>query len=442
MLDQIQTLGELRVVSRNSPTTFYYGANERHGIEYELARAFADHLGVRLRLTTTEEFWQIFPEVTSGRAHLAAAGLVANAERAEAVTFGPGYQNVSAQLVYHMREARPATLADVVGGNLEVRAGSSHIGMLYRALGTLPQLNWSENRTSDSEALIRRVAEGRIDYAIVNSNEFQVLRNYYPEVRVAFDIETEGRLAWALPKGADDLREAVDEFFATIRSTGELDRILDRYYAAVPEFDFVDSRAFMTHLYDRFPRYRASFIAAERATGIDWRLLAAIAYQESHWDAEAVSPTGVKGLMMLTAQTAAMMNVEDRLDPHESILGGARYLADVIDKFPERIPAEDRLFMAVAAYNVGFGHIEDARIITESMDADKDSWEAVREHLPLLADDDWYPHLKRGYAQGAVPVQYVDNVRYYYWMIQQATTTEFFSTLGRPKATRPSRDPI
>ena len=121
----------------------------------------------------------------------------------------------SAQLVYHMRESRPERLADVVGGNLEVRAGSSHIGMLYRALESLPRLSWSENRSSDSEALIRRVAEGRIDYAIVNSNEFQVLRNYYPEVLVAFDIETEGRLAWALPRGADDLREAVDEGRAT-----------------------------------------------------------------------------------------------------------------------------------------------------------------------------------------------------------------------------------
>lgn len=442
MLDQIETLGELRVVTRNSPTTFYYGANERHGIEYELARAFADHLGVSLRLTTTEEFWQIYPEVTSGQVHLAAAGLVASEHREESIDFGPGYQHVDAQLVYHMGTRRPRSLADVVGGELEVRAGSSHIGMLYRALETVPALSWAENRTSDSEALIRRVAEGTIDYAVVNSNEFQVLRNYYPEVRVAFDIETEGELAWALPKGADDLREAVDEFFAAMRATGELDRILGRYYAGVPEFDFVDSRAFITHLNERFPRYRASFIAAERATGIDWRLLAAIAYQESHWDADAVSPTGVKGLMMLTAQTAAMMNVEDRLDPHQSIVGGARYLADVLDKFPERIPAEDRLLMALAAYNIGFGHVEDARIITESLDADKDSWLAVREHLPLLADSDWYPHLKRGYAQGAVPVKYVDNVRYYYSMMQQATTTEFFATLGRVKPARASRDPI
>jgi membrane-bound lytic murein transglycosylase F len=441
MLDQIQTLGELRVVTRNSPTTFYYGANERHGIEYELAQAFADQLGVRLRLTTTDQFWQIFPEVTSGNVHIAAAGFVATEQRKEMVAFGPGYQNVSAQLIYHMGAARPATLADVIGGRLEVRAASSHVGMLYRNLNQMPDLSWAENRTADSETLIRRVAEGTIDYAVVNSNEFEVLRHYYPDVRVAFDIEAEGQLAWALPKGADDLREAVDEFFAMMQSTGELNRILDRYYSAVPEFDFVDSRAFMSHLRERFPYYRASFEAAGRETGIDWRLIAAIAYQESHWNADAVSPTGVKGLMMLTAKTAAMMDI-DRLDPNESIFGGARYLADVLEKFPERIPSEDRMLMAVAAYNIGFGHVEDARVITESMDADKDHWDDVRDHLPLLADAGWYPHLKRGYAQGSVPVQYVDNVRYYYWLLQQATSTDIYATLSRTTAPLPPRDPI
>jgi membrane-bound lytic murein transglycosylase F len=358
------------------------------------------------------------------------------------LSFGPGYQSVSAQLIYRMGSTRPASLAQVVGNQLEVRAGSSHVAMLYRALDAVPDLSWAENRRADSEALIQRVADGTIDYAIVNSNEFEVLRHYYPAVRVAFDVEAEGQLAWALPKGADDLREAVNEFFTTMQATGELERILARYYESVREFSFVNSRAFMSHLNDRFPLYRASFFDAERETGIDWRLLAAIAYQESHWNADAVSPTGVKGLMMLTAKTAAMMDIDDRLDPRESILGGARYLSDVLDKLPERIPEDDRLLMAVAAYNIGFGHLEDARIITESLDADKDSWEDVRAHLPLLADDAWYPHLKRGYAQGTVPVQYVDNVRYYYWLLQQATGTEIFAAISRQPAPRPTRDPI
>lgn len=436
LLDQIVKLGELRVVTQNAPTTFYYGANERYGIEYELAQAFADHLGVRLRLTSVDDLWQVFPEVTGKQAHLAAAGLTVSEARRRLVAFGPAYQQVQAQLIYRMGEARPESLTDIEGKTLEVRAGSNHVNLLTQALESLPRLSWAENRSSSAEALIRRVAAGTIDYAVVNSNEFKLLRHFYPDVQVAFDLDADAELAWALPLGADRLREEVGEFFAKISATGQLEQILDRYYEGARNFDFVGSRAFVSHLHERLPLYRAAFMKAGRETGLDWKLLAAIAYQESNWDPDAVSPTGVRGLMMLTAKTAQIVGVEDRSDPYESIFGGARYLARVLEKFPERIPDDDRMMMAVAAYNIGFGHVEDARIITESNDADKDSWEAVRDHLPLLADERWYPHLKRGYAQGSVPVQYVDNVRHYYWLLDSLMATEIFSALEPRQSTR------
>jgi len=441
LLDQIRLLGELRVVTRNAPTTYYYGANERHGIEYELARSFADHLGVRLSMRTVDQIEQIFPEISDRKSHIAAAGLTITEPRQEIITFSPGYQKVTAQLVYRMGTRRPRSMQDVSGGMLEVRAGSSHVGTLHRALEEAPDLAWAEHRSTGAETLMRRVADRTIDYAVVNSNEFQLLRHYYPEVRVAFDLESAGTLAWALPPEAGDLREEVSEFFARIGATGELDQILDRYYVAHRDFDFVGSRAFVRHLNNRLPAHREAFFAAEQETGIDWKLLAAIAYQESHWNAEAVSPTGVEGLMMLTVNTAEIVGVIDRADPRESILGGARYLAHVLEKFPERIPAEDRMLMAIAAYNIGFGHVEDARIITESQQADKDSWEDVRANLPLLSDEKWYPSLKRGYAQGSVPVQYVDNIRHYFSLLDRLNGTQIFSALALAPP-MPTSDPI
>lgn len=416
-------------MTRNAPTTFYYGATERSGIEYELAKAFADYLGVRLRVHTADQIWDIYSDVATDHAHIAAAGLAATASRREIVDFGPTYQTVVPRLIYRMGARRPRSLADVVGTNLEVQAGSAHVGLLNRASRDLPELSWSESRSTSAETLMRRVAAGSIDYAIVNSNEFSILRHYYPEVRVAFELEATSELAWALPAGADDLRESVSQFFATIESTGELQRILDRNNLPTRDFDFVGATAFRRHLNERFPRYRDAFFEAERETGIDWRLLAAIAYQESHWNPDAVSPTGVRGLMMLTARTARMVEIDDRSDPRESILGGARYLADVLAKFPERIPSEDRMLMAVAAYNIGFGHVEDARIITEIKGGDTDSWEGVRVNLPLLADEEWFPRVRRGYAPGTVPVQYVENVRHYRWLLERATGTEIFSAL-------------
>jgi membrane-bound lytic murein transglycosylase F len=429
LLEQIRLLGELRVVTRNAPTTFYYGATELYGIEYELADAFADHLGVRLDLRTVDQMDEIVPGIIRGRAHVAAAGITITDPRRELIAFGPRYQSVTAQVVYRMGSKRPASLRDLAGRRVEVRAGSSHVGLMYRALAEEPGLAWAENRSLGAETLIRRVADGTIDYVIVKSNEYQLLRHYYPDVRVGFDLESDAALAWALPSDAYDLREAVSEFFAKIEASGELERIVDRYYVARRDFDFVGSSAFVRHLNQRFADFQATFEEAERETGIDWKLIAAIAYQESHWDADAVSPTGVRGVMMLTANTARLVGVSDRADPRQSILGGARYLARVLAKFPERIPAEDRMLMAVAAYNIGFGHVEDARIVTESRDADQDSWEDVRENLPLLADESWYRGLKRGYAQGSIPVRYVENVRHYYWLLDRLTGTELFTSL-------------
>lgn len=131
---------------------------------------------------------------------------------------------------------------------------------------------------------------------------------------------------------------------------------------------------------------------------------------------------------MLTRTTARMLGVEDRIDPSESILGGGTYFRRVRNKVPDRIPEPDRTWLAIAAYNVGYGHVEDARVITESQDGNPDSWQDVRERLPLLSDPDWYEHLPRGFARGAEPVLYVDNVRRYYeillWMTAEDVAPE------------------
>jgi membrane-bound lytic murein transglycosylase F len=424
LLEQIIHDGELRVVTQNSPATFY---DELRGIEVELARGFAERLGVSLKLYAADEFRQLFPDILSGKAHIGAAGLLVNDWRQEQVAFGPAYQTVQPQLIYRMGTKRPKSLADVHGRTLEVLEGSAHVQLLEEARRANHNLRWTENRAVSAEALIRRVTRGEVDYAIVNSNEFSLLRHYYPEAKAAFDLGAASQVAWALPKGAEDLRESVAAYFAEIEATGELAQILDRYYYASRDFDFVGSRAFVRHLGSRFPQYQQLFEEAALETGIDWRLLAAISYQESHWDAGAVSPTGVRGLMMLTEITAEMMDVDDRSDPRASIFGGARYFERVLQKIPERIPPEDRMLLAIAAYNIGFGHVEDARIITEIQGGNPDSWEEVRARLPLLSDENWHKRVQRGFARGAVPVGYVDNVRRYYALLQWMADTEILS---------------
>jgi len=419
--------GEFRVVTRNSPVTFYYGPDEPRGIDYELAKGYADHLGVELRMYVADQFQQIFPDVNSGIAHMGAAGLSITEPRRELVDFGPPYQSIQQQVIYQRGARRPRELANLLGGRLEILAGSAYVGLLEEARGKEPLLTWVENPDDSVEELVRRVAAGEIDYTIVDSNIFDLLRHSHPDARAAFNLGPETPIAWALRKTTDtSLRESVSAYFAELHATGELNEILERYYFdAEDDFDYVGSRAFVRHFRTRLPTYKDLFVQAGVESNLDWRLLAAMAYQESHWNPQAVSPTGVRGIMMLTRTTARMMGVEDRIDASESILGGGTYFRRVRNKVPERIPEPDRTWLAIAAYNVGYGHVEDARVITESQDANPDSWQDVRQRLPLLSDPDWYEHLPRGFARGAEPVHYVDNVRRYYeillWMTAENT---------------------
>jgi len=424
-LERILRTGELKVVTRNTPAAFYYGADEPRGVEYELARGYAQRLGVSLRIYIDE---QVFPDLESGKAEIGAASLTPAGARGDGVAFGPGYQEIEPLVIYRRGTPRPRNLADLVGGRLDVVASSAHSALLERLREEEPLLTWVEHTQRSSEELIRRVAAGEIDYTVADSHLFELLRNFYPELRVGFALGPAERLAWALPKGDEELRESIAAYFAEIQATGELKRILDRYYFASSEFDYVGSRAFMRHVGTRLPRYRSYFLEAERSTGVDWRLLAAIAYQESHWDPAAVSPTGVRGMMMLTEHTANMMEVADCNDARSSILGGAHYFLRVRRKVPERIGDPDRTWLAVAAYNLGFGHVEDARIITQMQGASPDRWDEVRARLPLLRDKEWYSRVQRGFAPGEIAVKYVDNVRRYYELLMWLDSHETLTT--------------
>lgn len=419
LLDTIIERGELRFVTRNSPTTYYLGPGRPQGIEYELALGFANSIGVELTVVTAEQPWQIVPSLLEGNAHVAATGLAIDDEfKHDDIELGPAYQQSHQQVIYRRGARQPHSVGDLAGASVAVIADSGYAASLQALRASVPDLRWSEHDDATVEDLVRRVTAGEFDYTIVDSNLFAILRQYHPEARAAFALSDAKPITWALPRHARALREAVSAYFARITADGALQQITDKYYSAAKGFDYVGSRAFVRHSKSRLPAFSQHFKSTGARRGFDWRLLAAIAYQESHWRPEAVSPTGVRGLMMLTEHAATAVEVTDREDPVQSIDGGARYLQQMIDKLPERIPAQDRLWMAIAAYNIGFGHLEDARIITEMNGGSPDSWADVRSHLPLLSDEKWHSRVRRGYARGDVPVLYVDNIRRYYLLLQ------------------------
>ncbi len=411
VLEQIRLLGELRVATRNHPSAYYLGASGPEGLEYQLASRFAASLGVPARFLPFDSPAAVLAAVREGRAHVGAAGLAITPEWMRTVAFSRPYQQQKLHLIHRRDQPRPPGPDQLGKRSLAVVAGSAHAAALAAVARSAPDLKYRTVEGVDTLDLLDRVWNGELDTTVADTNEFSMTRNYHPELRIAFNLPGNEQLAWALPAGDAALKLRVDAFLVSIQV--DMPALIARYYAPSDRFDYDTARTLVRHVQDRLPSLQGYFQSSAREVGEDWRVLAAIGYQESKWDPDAISPTGVRGVMMLTAETATALGVADRADAAQSIRGGALYLQQMRDSIPERVPEPDRTWLALAAYNIGYGHLEDARVLTQTLGKDPDSWQDVRSALPLLAQERWYTQLKRGYARGWEAARFVDHVRGY-----------------------------
>jgi membrane-bound lytic murein transglycosylase F len=424
ILDRIKHNGTLRVLTRIDPTTYYQGPDGPTGLEYDLVILFAEYLGVKTEFITPNNFAEILKLISLGRADIAAAGLTTTHARQLRMLFSPAYHQITEQIIYRSGTRRPRTTDDLAKGILEVVNGTSHVETLSRLQKQTSALEWQVNDLLDTNSLLYLVNQGLIDFTVADSNQITLMRRFFPKLNVAFDISEPQQLAWALPRSNDtSLYDEVVKFFQHIKNNNTLAQLIDRHYGHARSLNYVGLCKFREHLQNRLPEYLHLFKQAAKTHNFDWRLLAAIGYQESHWIEDATSPTGVRGIMMLTLGTARQLGVKDRTNPAQSIAGGARYFQQRIAKVPKRIQEPDRTWMALAAYNVGFGHLEDARILTQDRGENPDKWLDVKKSLPLLSKKKWYQQTKHGYARGNEPVQYVENIRSYYdlliWLTEE-----------------------
>lgn len=414
-LQQVRNQGELHIISRNGPTTYFEGSNGLDGFEYTLAKAFADELGVQLTIIEERDLGNIFTQLGTNSAQFAAAGLTVTDKRKQLVRFTNPYLEVSQQLIYRSGSKRPKNIEDLYDKNIVVMANSAHSDQLHKLKADHPQLGWKEHNALEMVDLIEMVHDGAIDFTVVDSNAFDVNRNLYPRARKAFDISGGQELAWAFPKSEDhSLYNEAQKFLRHMREQGKLSEINDHFYGHVDEIGAGGALTFTKRLESRLPKWQSHLENAGKKYDLDWRLLAAISYQESHWNSNAKSYTGVRGLMMLTKAAAKDMGITDRVDPMQSIDGGARYFKSIYKRLSKGIEGSDRTWLALAAYNVGFGHLEDARILTERHGDNPNKWADVKEYLPLLSKRKYYQTTRHGYARGWEPVKYVQNIRSYY----------------------------
>ncbi|OGS93766.1 MAG: hypothetical protein A2061_00520 [Gallionellales bacterium GWA2_59_43] len=390
----------------------------RAEFERELVQLFADHLHSSVELIPSPQD-KIDRSLRRHHAHFAAASLRSEIN-IDSLHFGPSYQTVREQVICGRTPRLPRKIAELSGNSLTVVAGSAQETSLRELRDRSPNLQWEARRGLSASELLQEVADGTADCAVANELQVADARNYYANLVTAFDIGTPSRLAWAFSRDVDpDLLREAKTFFARIQQDGTLNRLLDRYYGHRNRLKQIDAAAFVTSTERDLPEYRSLFQEAADLTSIDWRLLAALAYQESQWDPLATSYTNVRGMMMLTEDTADRMGVKNRLDPRESIIAGAKYLALLKEQMPDRIPEPDRTWLALAAYNQGYGHLEDARILTTRNGGNPDSWTDIKKWMPLLNQPGYYETLKYGYARGGEAVILVESIRSYYDMLKR-----------------------
>ena len=411
-LEQVMNSGVLRAALRTGPLNYYEREGQPSGLDYNLLSSIAQELGLDLEVQVFESLDEQLASVYSTpRFDLAAATLTQTPAREQLYQFSKPYMEVSAVLVQHSSREAPDNLDAIITDDYQmaVISGSSHAELLKQLQH--PELEWQEETETIMFQMLERVQNRELDYSVVDSSIFALERSMFPRVEVAIELSEPQPVGLVLAKGSDSsLLNEINMILENLHIEGKLEELRSVYFEDRGRMDVAGSLLFKKRLEQRLPEYEERFRRAAREHNYDWSLLAAQAYQESHWNAEARSPTGVRGLMMLTLPTARQLGVSDRLDPDQSLDGGIRYLMELRNRLPQRIQEPDRTKLALAAYNVGFGHLEDGRILTQRHGGNPDTWDDVQKYLPLLRQKKYYLTVKRGYARGTEPVGYVNSI--------------------------------
>ena len=418
-------LGKIIAVVRPGPAVWFPAPNgDLEGLDHDLLVRFAREAGIPLEIVQVDSAAALIAKVAKGEAHIGIGGLFQAADTKDGVApptdvvrdvlWTTGYLAVEPVLIYNVDGYKPRNWLDLAGATVAYLDHTGIENQLAFVRLTHSDVQWKAVELPSADALIAQVAEGDIDYAVVTSRDVAAARNAYADFELGFTVGPKRELAWAVAPNQSALRNAIDAFLAKLRASGELARLGERYYETARAVERIDAGIFRDRIKTMLPQYRKLFEQAQDATGLDWRLIAAVAYQESQWDPGATSETGAQGLMQLTEETARRMGVADRMDTNRATLAGARYLADIKAKLPTRIGEPDRTWLALAAFNIGAGHLEDARVLAQRQKLNPDLWSDVKKALPLLADPDYYIAAKNGYARGGMPVAHVDRIRTYY----------------------------
>jgi membrane-bound lytic murein transglycosylase F len=408
------------LVVLTSPGLMTYATDENGnpgGLEYDLTQAFAQELGVGVKYLVAEPD-DLENQLGKERYHLAAAWLAPQADSGNQAT--PAIFQTRDILAQHEATLPLTELSQLAGKTVHVMAGSRQAVTLERLKAQLPGMTVVEIGQGDVLDLLEKLGNRQIDYVAIDESVEDIANQHIPNLRTTLPLGKTTPVVWLLGTHPNaELKARLDSFIERVQHDGTLARLEDRYLGHVRRLEQPDIVKFLGEIETTLPKFRKYFQAAQALTGLDWRLIAAIAYHESHWDPNATSYTNVRGIMMLTEETADRLEVSNRLDPSESILAGARYVNLLKEQLSEDVAEPDRTWLALAAYNLGPGHLNTARTLARQLKADPNSWYEMKSILPKLAQPKIYQQLKTGRARGGEAVILVENIRSYYDILQR-----------------------
>ena len=417
-LQKIQKTGVITVATRNSAHCYYLYRDQPMGFEYELARAFADYLGVRLQVKVVDQWSDMVAALDNGSAAFIAASMPITPKRQTQVSFSDGYMEVAQRIITHRKNSSIKQAADLSGKTIDVRRGTAYQQRLLELQNQGIDLAIRLHEDLPVEELIQKVADGEIDFTIANSNIILINRRNFPGAVSTGSINDGVRLAWAVYPKSKKLLQQINAFLSLIIKSGKFEEIYNKYYGDIEDFDYVDLEAFHRRVKNKLSRYSPFIKAAAKKNGFDWRLIAAQIYQESHLNPWAKSQADARGLMQILPSTAKDLGIADLFDPVQNINAGVQHLKDLYDHFDDA-QGEDRLLIALAAYNIGQGHIYDARELAKKRGLDPSKWESLSKTLPLLQYRKYYMNTQYGFCRGNEPIRYIKQILIYYDVLKR-----------------------
>ncbi|MCB6184510.1 membrane-bound lytic murein transglycosylase MltF [Leeia sp. TBRC 13508] len=406
----------LVVITRNDSSTYFIDENGAPGgFEFELVTKYAKSIGKTVKWKLVNQVSEVVPLLKAGKADMAALGISNRFATNANIPLGPIYKRVTPVVVYHRSNLKPIKkIKDLVGHDVKIEYGSGAASDLEALSKNIPNLKWTLSDQDSPEELIEAVANQALDVTIANEVLAKHMKRFYPDLEIGPSLGANEPVTWLFAEHREVLVQSANSFIVGAQKDGSVKRLMDRYYGHLDRLQPADVTKFLQQRVEVLPKLRPFFHEAQKLTGIDWRLLAAVGYQESHWNPLAVSPAGVRGLMMLTEQTAAIMGVKNRTDARQNILGGAKYIRRLVESLPLQIVEPDRNWIALAAYNTGLGHLEDARVLADRQKMNPDAWIDLKGTLVQLRNPKWFTKVKHGYARGGETVIFVENIRTYY----------------------------